>query len=150
LERTFDESLGEFDDVLAEGSGGAGTSSEGEDVFDPIGGDDSLFSDESIGGYKGDSVSGTGAGGQGDSGDTQSEGESSGSSGGGQSPTDGNGKSGKSTEKAEPVADIPDDIPLGDGDDIISRQIREAAEQERDPVLREKLWDEYRKYRAQR
>ena len=39
---------------------------------------------------------------------------------------------------------------LGDGgdDDIVARQLREAASQEPDPVLRDKLWAEYRKYKA--
>ncbi len=32
-------------------------------------------------------------------------------------------------------------------DDIIARQLREAAEKETEPELKEKLWDEYRKYR---
>ncbi len=44
---------------------------------------------------------------------------------------------------------IPEDIPRGQDDDIVARQIREAAMQEQDPVLREKLWDEYRKYKNQ-
>jgi hypothetical protein len=33
-------------------------------------------------------------------------------------------------------------------DDIVARQLREAAERETDPVLKEKLWAEYTKYRA--
>lgn len=33
----------------------------------------------------------------------------------------------------------------GKDDDIVMRQIREAAEQETDPVMKEKLWDEYRR-----
>jgi hypothetical protein len=43
----------------------------------------------------------------------------------------------------------PDDIPSGDDDDVVARQIREAAMYEDDPELREKLWEEYRKYKAQ-
>ena len=43
----------------------------------------------------------------------------------------------------------PADIPSGDDDDVVARQLREAAQSERDPVLREKLWDEYRKYKKQ-
>jgi hypothetical protein len=42
---------------------------------------------------------------------------------------------------------IPADISDGTDDDIVARQLREAAMQEKDPVLREKLWDEYRKYK---
>ena len=32
-------------------------------------------------------------------------------------------------------------------DDIVARQLREAAEREVDPVLKEKLWREYRSYK---
>jgi hypothetical protein len=42
---------------------------------------------------------------------------------------------------------IPDDIPDGADDDVVARQIREAAMAETDPELREKLWEEYRKYK---
>ena len=45
-------------------------------------------------------------------------------------------------------ADIPDDIPDGSDDDIVARQLREAAVKEQDPELREKLWEEYRRYKA--
>jgi len=41
---------------------------------------------------------------------------------------------------------IPDDIPSGRDDDVVARQIREAAMNEPDPELRERLWDEYRRY----
>jgi len=34
-----------------------------------------------------------------------------------------------------------------DDDDIVARQLREAAEQETDPELKKKLWKEYEKYR---
>jgi len=36
----------------------------------------------------------------------------------------------------------------GSGDDVVARQLREAAEKERDPALRKKLWEEYRRYKA--
>ncbi|HDZ08039.1 hypothetical protein [Pseudohongiella sp.] len=41
---------------------------------------------------------------------------------------------------------VPEDIPPGGGDDVVARQIREAALREADPELREALWDEYRRY----
>ena len=41
-------------------------------------------------------------------------------------------------------ADIPPD---GTGDDQVARQLREAAMKETDPELRERLWEEYRKYK---
>jgi len=39
---------------------------------------------------------------------------------------------------------------VGDGsdDDIVARQLREAAMAEKDPELRERLWDEYRRYKS--
>tara|TARA_B100000900_G_scaffold299707_1_gene258269 strand:- start:269 stop:925 length:657 start_codon:yes stop_codon:yes gene_type:complete len=39
------------------------------------------------------------------------------------------------------------ELPDAKDDDIIARQLREAAMQETDPVLKEKLWDEYRRYK---
>jgi len=44
-------------------------------------------------------------------------------------------------------SDIPDDIPDGSDDDVIARQLREAAEQEQDPELKKKLWQEYKRYK---
>ena len=40
----------------------------------------------------------------------------------------------------------PDDIPSGRDDDVVARQLREAAMNEPDEELREALWDEYRNY----
>jgi len=42
----------------------------------------------------------------------------------------------------------PKDIPAADNDDAIAAQIRLAAEIEQDPVKKEKLWNEYRKYKG--
>lgn len=42
----------------------------------------------------------------------------------------------------------PTDIPSGNDDDVVARQLREAAMREPDPAVREKLWDEYRKYKG--
>lgn len=44
-------------------------------------------------------------------------------------------------------ASIPPDLQDGSNDDVIARQLREAALKEKDPVLQKKLWDEYRKYK---
>ncbi len=83
-------------------------------------------------------------------GDQNAGSASSGSDGaedeGGQStngPADSSAGSGtKGTDKDQP-ADIPD----GSDDDIVARQLREAAEQETDPELKAKLWEEYRRYK---
>lgn len=40
------------------------------------------------------------------------------------------------------------DVPDQQDDDIVARQLREQAEQETDPELKERLWDEYRRYKA--
>ena len=42
--------------------------------------------------------------------------------------------------------EVPENIPDARDDDIIARQLREAAMNEGDPELREKLWEEYRRY----
>ena len=41
----------------------------------------------------------------------------------------------------------PPGTPDGRDDDIVARQLREAAESETDPELRERLWEEYRAYK---
>lgn len=45
------------------------------------------------------------------------------------------------------VGPTPSGLPDARDDDIVARQLREAASRESDPVLQEKLWEEYRKYR---
>ena len=45
-------------------------------------------------------------------------------------------------------ARTPDDIEVSSFDDIVARQLREAALAEDDPELRERLWEEYRKYKG--
>lgn len=47
-----------------------------------------------------------------------------------------------------PRGAAPDDIPDARDDDIIARQLREAAMAESDPELREALWEEYRRYKG--
>jgi len=42
----------------------------------------------------------------------------------------------------------PPGTPGGSDDDVVARQLREAAENETDPELKKKLWEEYRKYKA--
>lgn len=69
---------------------------------------------------------------------------------GGQSTGHPNGSDAGGPGRANDVAyPPPDDIPSGDDDDVVARQIREAAMHEDDPELREKLWEEYRKYKEQ-
>ena len=51
------------------------------------------------------------------------------------------------TAPSQPT-NIPDDIPDPQGDDIVAQQLREAAIAESDPELQEKLWEEYKRYKA--
>ncbi|MDH3281641.1 MAG: hypothetical protein OEQ18_10995 [Gammaproteobacteria bacterium] len=100
-----------------------------------------------------------------ESGDPRLDSEA-GSSGGAEAPADGesapggNASSGAGNqpdtpsspgdgqpEQPQTAANIPPDISDGSDDDVVARQIREAAMRETDPALREKLWDEYRKYK---
>jgi len=82
------------------------------------------------------------------------EAESATAAGGDESET---GKGGRTASTARAAAaggqlagaTVPEDIPDGRDDDIVARQLREAAQMEKDPQLREKLWDEYRKYKNQ-
>ena len=67
---------------------------------------------------------------------------------------DGGAESSGSTEQGvsgKPMpgtgSSAPDDIPDGSDDDVIARQLREAAEKETDPELKKKLWEEYRRYK---
>ena len=67
-----------------------------------------------------------------------------GSQGGGGGMRTGEASAANTTAKYPP----PSDIPNGNDDDVIARQLREAAMREPDPAVREKLWDEYRKYKG--
>ncbi|MCM2254964.1 MAG: hypothetical protein NDJ94_04775 [Vicinamibacteria bacterium] len=44
-------------------------------------------------------------------------------------------------------AGVPPDVGDGRDDDVVARQLREAAMSEKDPALRDKLWQEYRDYK---
>jgi len=57
------------------------------------------------------------------------------------------GRSGGAPD-APAVYEAPEDIPAGNDDDIVARQLREAAMREADPEVREALWNEYRKYKG--
>jgi len=100
-----------------DGGGEGGSEGAGEDGADGEPGSDASGND-----------AGTAAGGQRPSG-TASRG--AGAGGGAQ-------RSGSRT---------PPDIPDGSDDDVVARQLREAAEKETDPELKKKLWEEYRKYK---
>ena len=156
----MDESLGDFDEKIrkereriaqerdAQAAGEHGAS--GESAEQPAGSAGEGGSGKS-GGGDGDmrqaSNSPTGAGGTpGGGGGGQNNGpggmksDSQGTGGGG-GTGGGAGKGGGGPNTA------PKNIPDGRDDDVIARQIREAAEKETDPELRDKLWKEYIEYK---
>jgi hypothetical protein len=96
----------------------------------------------------GSSSTGSGADGAGDGDGDGGEGEYG---GGGYSTGSGmGGASSGGGEMPQNAANYPPpkDIPSGNDDDVVARQLREAAMREPDPKVREKLWDEYRKYKG--
>jgi len=49
--------------------------------------------------------------------------------------------------KGSSSSSAPPGTPDGSDDDVIARQLREAAEKETDPELKRKLWEEYKRYK---
>ena len=141
LDGALDDSLDGFDDTLAEKSGDARI--DEIDILSPAGGS-SLEDDDEIGPLS-------------DAGDIVVENQDydmEAESGAKLETSDGEmtqaaieGTPGQGSETSR-SASVPEDIGDGQGDDIVLRQIREAAMKERNPVLREKLWDEYRKIKG--
>lgn len=93
----------------------------------------------------GGATTGTGTGRDGSAGEPTS---GEGSSPAGQEGDQTSGEVGGSGPGGEGPSEVPDDVGDGSDDDIVARQLREAAMAEMDPALREKLWDEYRRYKA--
>ena len=126
------------------------------------------------GGSNSDNGGGDGGGGNSGNSDSNSDTVNSGIAGGegvassdgirGEQPADkGRGVTGETAEGADEVAvrtatggttgvhtpndrTTPSDIPPADNDDIIARQLRQAALDETDAEIKAKLWDEYRRY----
>ena len=141
LDQSLDDSLDDFDSTVA----GQGSSDKPAqiDILSPSGAS-SIESDSDQRPYEtAESIA------EGDSdieerATTGPDSDSNGEGGGGQS----SGNNSSEPDEAIVVQPLPDDIDDGQGDDIVLRQIRAAATQESDPVLREKLWDEYRRIKS--
>jgi len=144
LDEALDESLEDFDEtVLSEGNRNG---AENIDILSPTGTSGGTDSDEPLF----EEANGDG-GAESNSSIEQraAEGAPPGAGGNGAEATDsGSNNSGPQQGDSE-IIPIPDDIDDGQGDDIVLRQIRDAASKERDPILREKLWDEYRRIKNQ-
>lgn len=61
-------------------------------------------------------------------------------------PTSGQG-AGPGSQQQRRRGNVTTRTPVDNGDDVVARQLREAAEKESDPELKKKLWEEYRKYK---
>jgi hypothetical protein len=149
LNRELNAELGRFDGAIlgergktqaraeksGDGSGQADTAAVlAGDTGDEIGGKEGDYGSVSVGAAPAAQSGDPGANGAG----------GSSSSGGGVMGGGGNRKG--EYEHTASANTVPADIPDGTDDDVVARQIREAAMKERDPELRAKLWDEYRKY----
>ena len=157
LDATFTDLLGDFDEMLLKEqdriaahqprqresgeSGGSGASggSGGGGGFGGSGG----FS-----GQGGDGTGSTGEGGQGVLGHEVGEAAAQGSIPGGGAKGSGDGAKGGGGGQSSAASGASGQGTLDIDDDIVARQLREAAEKETDPELKEKLWEEYRKYKA--
>ena len=140
------------------GGGAAGASGQGQGASSSNGGsagasaenaDGQDGSDDPSGGSSGSSVassnlSGTEKPAEEAGGTAGFDGEADGSIG-----ADGIG-GGQSSPDAASLAGgkLPEDIPPADNDSALEEQIRHAAMNEPDPVIRERLWNEYRKYKG--
>ncbi len=128
LGRELDESVGGFDEVLA----------EEQREISTVGRNTEGFGGGGAGGGRAGGRVGLGAQGGG------------GASNSGRvsilNPTDDRKSVVESMSEDEIQARLPDDIVENVGDDIIAKQLYEAALAEDDPELRERLWEEYRKY----
>jgi hypothetical protein len=155
-------------DILSptgEGSGGAPSDQplfeEGDSGDEGSSGENQAVAQRAASGGEGSSSS---SGGEGSAGGSESGGQESqsqqsaatgGTAGGGAGAEQGNREvgavsTGGQESGGEDIIPIPGDVGDGRNDDIVLRQIREAAMNERDPVLREKLWDEYRRIKGSR
>ncbi len=144
-EKSRSASAGESGDQPERGDGASGGAGDGE-------GDGEKAAGES-GGEGGKSGSESAAGGSEGNGESEQQAESGEQGGAGGEGAEGNeqvasagGASGDGRHAGK--TPTPADIPDGKDDDIVARKLREAAENEQDPELREKLWEEYRKYKT--
>ena len=127
LEDKLDKSVDDFDGVIA----------EEQREISTVGRDTEGFGGGGAGGSR------VGLGKQG-SGGVQGTGEGQGTTG--NEAGSGATASVESMSEDEIAARTPEDIPDLVSEDIVAKQLREAALAEDDPVLRERLWEEYRNY----
>lgn len=149
LNAELNASLGRFDGAMlgerdrvqasAESIGSGASQAETASILEPGGGQGEEDTEGNYGSVRGGPAPRQGKEGSASTANDASSGSGMSTIGGGQ------GREGDYTHTAA-TNTPPPDIPDGSDDDVVARQIREAAMKEKDPELREKLWDEYRKY----
>ena len=156
LEAELEESLGDFDeDIQREQTYAEERANQqaGEEAIGGIG-EFETYSEEEDGqgeGKQAPTVASSSEGSEeaGDSDSASSQGSAGGASGQGGDQRQGDNPAQDSAAGEEGKEQEPDRPDLRKNDDIVARQIREAAEAETDPVLKEKLWEEYYNYKGQ-
>jgi hypothetical protein len=133
LGKELDKSIGDFDESLGQEQREISSASRNTEGFDTGSGGNQGGS-ISLGEQSAGAMSGGGSGGGG--GDSGEDGGEAGAVGGGLAGLD----------SQEVARRTPDDIEAMQDPDIVAKQLREAALAEDDPELRERLWEEYRKY----
>ena len=135
LGKELDKSMGDFDESLGEEQREIASTSRNTEGFDTGSGGNSggsISLGEQAAGAMGSSGSSSGGGGGAGS-------DAPGEVGGG--PLEG-----MSAQEVEQRT--PDDIEAIIDDDVIAKQLREAALAQEDPEKRERMWQEYRKYKG--
>jgi hypothetical protein len=135
LDQALDESLEGFDDNV----GGQGSDSAEIDILSPTGGGGGIQSDSEAPLFEeADAMAEANA--EVESRAAEGPGADSVDSAGTDGAPEGQGQVGEGSPgtAANDIIPIPEDIDDGQGDDIVLRQIRDAAMKEKDPVLREK------------
>jgi hypothetical protein len=168
LEAELDAVVGEFDEMLLReqelldrrqlkkdggmsGGGGSGPGEQGAAGKEDT--DEQADAGSSAGGGEGEQGDAGSSAGGGEAAGGQGTGEAAASTGGGAGDGQAGGRRGQGGEPSGPGgggtggAGTAGDIPDGSDDDIVARQLREAAEKETDPELKKKLWEEYRRYK---
>jgi hypothetical protein len=128
LEKTLEESVGGFDEVLADEQREISTVGRNTEGFGGSGGGGSGSGRVGLGKQATGGVEGTGEVGT----VAQPQEQREASVGG--------------LSEEEISSRTPEDIPDLVSEDIVAKQLREAALSEDDPALRERLWEEYRLY----
>ena len=154
LDGRLQVALAEFDEMLMKQQQGL----EEKQREDPLPSRQDPAAQGGAGGSGEQSAVGGGAGqsagqqGRGDRAGTRGDGQAGDSSTGGSEDAGGleggdSSTGGLEGDRTEGDPRVPKDVGDGRDDDVVARQLREAAMKEEDPELREKLWDEYREYK---